>query len=92
MFRRHSSRHPPSPTPYLVVKGPWLLLQVFGGTKVLQALGLAQRLQWGLHVQAAKDLLQEVDAGSPVRRSWDRAPGLLHRLLWTLCLITFRAV
>ena len=82
---------PPPPPPYLIVKGPQLLPQVFGGPKVLQAFGLAQRLQWDLHVEAAEDILQEVDVGSPVRRSWGGAHGLPRSLLRALRLVS-RAV
>lgn len=77
---------PPSPPPYLIVKGARLLPQVFGSSKVLQALGLAQGLQRHLHVQAAEDVFQEVHAGRPVRWSWGGAHGLPRSLLGTLCL------
>lgn len=87
-MQKAAGRYPALPTPYLIVEGPWLLPQVFGGPKVLQALGLAQWLQGGLQVQAVEDIFQEVNAGSPVRWSWDRDPGLPCQLFWTLCLIS----
>lgn len=42
--------------PYLVIKAPWGFPQVFGGSEILQALGLAQRLQWCLYVEVAEDI------------------------------------
>lgn len=41
---------------YLVIKAPWLFPKVSGGPEILQALGLAQRLQRCLHVEAAEDI------------------------------------
>lgn len=67
--------------PYLIVKGPRLLPQVFGGPKVFQAFGLAQLLQRDFHVEVAEDILQEVDAGGPVVWSWGGAHGLPRSLL-----------
>lgn len=36
--------------PHLVIKAAWLFPQVSGDPEILQALGLAQRLQWCLHI------------------------------------------
>lgn len=81
MCRKCPQPAPTPPPPYLIVKGPRLLPQVFGGPKVFQAFGLAQRLQRDFHVEIAEDVLQEVDAGGPVVWSWGGAHGFPRSLL-----------